>query len=253
MLRVDKGEMATVAMKEIATEASLTPENASESDLEEQDEFPDDIGYGFSDDFPLSPGGTQFSSPQLRADHLQTLLMKKKSTERYLDRKLKDSNAESSDSLIEQGYLTETTKAKARHERAALQKVEVYLGEMKKFFDLDANTVEIHLKDFCYTAKVDPSQKITTVCDKEGLFSRMSKWMKGHGVTRVEKVDKPILDDINLVLKPSKMYLVLGPPGSGKTTLLKAIAGRLSMNNGETTKGVVTYNGLSLEVKYNVP
>ena len=36
-----------------------------------------------------------------------------------------------------------------------------------------------------------------------------------------------VLTDVNLVFKPSKMYLVLGPPLSGKTSLLKAIAGLL--------------------------
>ena len=36
-----------------------------------------------------------------------------------------------------------------------------------------------------------------------------------------------VLTDVNLVFKPSKMYLVLGPPLSGKTSLLKAISGLL--------------------------
>ena len=36
-----------------------------------------------------------------------------------------------------------------------------------------------------------------------------------------------VLTDVNLVLRPGKMYLVLGPPLSGKTSLLKAVAGML--------------------------
>jgi len=36
-----------------------------------------------------------------------------------------------------------------------------------------------------------------------------------------------VLSDVNLVLQPQKMYLILGPPLSGKTSLLKAIAGML--------------------------
>ena len=52
---------------------------------------------------------------------------------------------------------------------------------------------------------------------------------------RTPKEDQPekkqsvtnVLSNINLVLKPNSMYLVLGPPLSGKTSLLKAIAGML--------------------------
>jgi ABC-type multidrug transport system fused ATPase/permease subunit len=217
-----------------------------ESDLEEEDDFPRDFGF-----YHLSPGGTPFS-PAMRADHLQTLLMKRHTTVRYLDSKLSDSPSASLDSLTDYQYLTDTTKAKARQERAALQKVENYLRQLRPFFNLDENTVEIHLKDFRYTTKVNrASEKISTVYN-EGVCYKLSKWIQRRrsGITKhKEVVDKVILNDINLVLKPSKMYLVLGPPGSGKTSLLRAIAGLLSKANGETTEGSVTYNGMSLDVR----
>ena len=34
-----------------------------------------------------------------------------------------------------------------------------------------------------------------------------------------------LLDDINVVLKPGRMTLLLGPPGSGKSILMKTLAG----------------------------
>ena len=59
---------------------------------------------------------------------------------------------------------------------------------------------------------------------------------------------KYILKDINLVLKPGRTYLVMGPPGCGKTSLLKSIAGRLkkvpSLGDGK-----IEYNGVSMEVR----
>jgi ABC-type multidrug transport system ATPase subunit len=41
------------------------------------------------------------------------------------------------------------------------------------------------------------------------------------------KVPINILHDINGIIKPKRMTLLLGPPGSGKTTLLLALAGKL--------------------------
>ncbi|KAJ6942530.1 Pleiotropic drug resistance protein 1 [Populus alba x Populus x berolinensis] len=50
-----------------------------------------------------------------------------------------------------------------------------------------------------------------------------------------------ILNDVNGIIKPCRMTLLLGPPGSGKTTLLLALAGKLP-NNLEYS-GRVSYNG----------
>jgi len=71
---------------------------------------------------------------------------------------------------------------------------------------------------------------------------------------------RPILSNVNLCLKPGKMYLILGAPSSGKTTLLKAIAGLLpnprvlaGQNKGQPRPkspfidGVVEYNGQTME------
>ncbi|KAH9321630.1 hypothetical protein KI387_016269 [Taxus chinensis] len=53
-----------------------------------------------------------------------------------------------------------------------------------------------------------------------------------------------ILHDVNGIIKPSRMTLLLGPPGAGKTTLLTILAGKPDRNL--KTAGNVTYNGHSL-------
>jgi len=51
-----------------------------------------------------------------------------------------------------------------------------------------------------------------------------------------------VLKNINLVIKPRTMTLVLAPPGHGKSALLKTLAGQL-----EPTEGKVTWNGFGKE------
>ena len=40
-----------------------------------------------------------------------------------------------------------------------------------------------------------------------------------------------ILEDVNIIIPPGRMTLLLGPPGSGKSTLLAALAGKLQNTN----------------------
>ncbi|CAK7329316.1 unnamed protein product [Dovyalis caffra] len=61
------------------------------------------------------------------------------------------------------------------------------------------------------------------------------------GLSPSKKRIVKILQDVNGVVKPSRMSLLLGPPGSGKTTLLKALVGKL--DNDVKVIGKVTYCG----------
>ncbi|XP_057493789.1 pleiotropic drug resistance protein 3-like [Actinidia eriantha] len=51
--------------------------------------------------------------------------------------------------------------------------------------------------------------------------------------------------DVNGIIKPGRITLLLGPPGCGKTTLLKALSGNL--NKSLKVTGEVSYNGYKLE------
>ncbi|XP_021903944.1 LOW QUALITY PROTEIN: pleiotropic drug resistance protein 2-like [Carica papaya] len=54
-----------------------------------------------------------------------------------------------------------------------------------------------------------------------------------------------ILKNVNGIVKPSRMTLLLGPPGSGKTTLLEALAGKLGKGLRKVS-GDITYCGHEL-------
>ncbi|ESR40384.1 ABC transporter G family member 40 [Citrus sinensis] len=54
-----------------------------------------------------------------------------------------------------------------------------------------------------------------------------------------------ILKDVNGIVKPSRLTLLLGPPASGKTTLLLALAGKLDPSL--KLSGRVTYNGHNMD------
>ncbi|KAJ6338662.1 hypothetical protein OIU76_008181 [Salix suchowensis] len=53
-----------------------------------------------------------------------------------------------------------------------------------------------------------------------------------------------ILKNVNGIIKPSRMTLLLGPPGCGKTTLLQALAAKLDKSL--KVEGEISYNGYRL-------
>ncbi|TXG71482.1 hypothetical protein EZV62_000061 [Acer yangbiense] len=72
-------------------------------------------------------------------------------------------------------------------------------------------------------------------------FSVFKKAIKSK--SREAKIS--ILKDVNGIIKPSRLTLLLGPPGCGKTTLLLALAGKLDHSLKAT--GYISYNGYRLD------
>jgi len=135
--------------------------------------------------------------------------------------------------------------------------------------------VEVRVKDYSYhiPVKMD-APMVKTVANQSFCYAAYEFFRRIHQYRQAKKdgvrrasfwrpdsagdvllpfEKKPILNDINLVLKPGHCYLVLGPPASGKTSLLKAIAGLLPDSrglDGKPTKdkphqvGRIEYNGV---------
>ena len=116
--------------------------------------------------------------------------------------------------------------------------------------------LEVRLKDFTYTVPVETkSSKIMTVYNASCVYpiaQHMKRFVLGEPKKMKECETKAVLRNINLVLKPGKQYLVLGPPGSGKSTLLQAIAGLVHPRKSEQVEGTISYNGRTLAVRASI-
>jgi len=114
--------------------------------------------------------------------------------------------------------------------------------------------LEIRLKNFSFKV---PSR--ANCPDKDGIATvatplykmkaTLKKYLLYHKREKKEKQVTNVLSNVNLVLKPGKMYLVLGPPQSGKTSLLKAIGG--SLPQGDFPSGYKEKKYLTGQVIYN--
>lgn len=123
-------------------------------------------------------------------------------------------------------------------------------GAVEKLPDL-----EIRLKNFSFKV---PS-RANNDTDKDGIVTvatplykikaMLKKFLLYHKRVKKEKLVTNVLSNVNLVLKPGKMYLVLGPPQSGKTSLLKAIGG--SLPQGDFPSGYEEKKYLTGQVVYN--
>lgn len=90
-------------------------------------------------------------------------------------------------------------------------------------------------------------QHIETV-HSAGIFFKWSRRIQRlvtKGQWRDYTQDTTIIENINLVLEPGKMVLLLGGPGSGKTSILRYIANILPKGNMFTNEGQVTLSGIS--------
>ncbi|KAL8148054.1 hypothetical protein AgCh_005408 [Apium graveolens] len=77
------------------------------------------------------------------------------------------------------------------------------------------------------------------------MFNMTEALLRKLRIYRPKRRKLSILDNMNGIIRPSRLTLLLGPPSSGKTTLLLALAGRLGQDL--QMSGNVTYNGHSLK------
>ncbi|XP_010270957.1 PREDICTED: pleiotropic drug resistance protein 3-like [Nelumbo nucifera] len=110
--------------------------------------------------------------------------------------------------------------------------------------DVKLPTVEVRYKNLCVEAecKVVHGKPLPTLWNSvKSIFSVITK-MSG---CNSQEVKISILKDVNGIIKPSRLTLLLGPPGCGKTTLLLALARKLNYSLKST--GEICYNGYRLD------
>ncbi|KAM0962434.1 hypothetical protein ACFX2A_022042 [Malus domestica] len=105
-------------------------------------------------------------------------------------------------------------------------------------------TVEVRYKNLFVEAECDVVQGKPLPTLWNSLLSFLSVftkaiWCKSSGAKM------SILSDVNGIIKPSRLTLLLGTPGCGKTTLLLALAGKLDKSL--KVAGEVSYNGYKLD------
>jgi ABC-type lipoprotein export system ATPase subunit len=110
--------------------------------------------------------------------------------------------------------------------------------------------VEIRLLNLTYRVPRRDREtvpKISTIYNSSPLYKCVKFLQSFQSDEKKKKAEwTNVLTNVNLVLKPKKMYLVLGPPLCGKTSLLKAIAGMISCQQGEVLDGSILYNNLNV-------
>ena len=67
----------------------------------------------------------------------------------------------------------------------------------------------------------------------------------------IKRQDRTVLDDVNLLLQPSKFYYLIGKVGSGKSTLMKTMYADVRISAGDAAN-VLDYNLLNLP-KRDIP
>jgi len=189
-----------------------------------------------------------------REDHLQKFVLKKQEDMKYLKRLSQTSVIEESrDPSILQLSANDTEMSNIKNERLEKDTEEIikensYQNDVGKHIPL--SSIEIKMNDFSYKIRKDvEDSKIKTVVNQSFLYAAY-RWV--GRVYRRQKAKKKeelvVLESVDLVFKPGRMYLVLGDPnGGGKEALLKAIAGRLHESRNCFSDGNILFNGLSFK------
>ncbi|KAG0577997.1 hypothetical protein KC19_5G197200 [Ceratodon purpureus] len=124
---------------------------------------------------------------------------------------------------------------------------EIFLLKLRKRIDnvgIELPTIEVRYENLsvdadCYVG----SRALPTLWNSARNFAEQC--LQTIRISTTKKTVLNILNNVNGIIKPQRMTLLLGPPGSGKTTLLLALAGKLDKDL--HVKGTVTYNGHNLD------
>lgn len=209
-----------------------------------------------------------------RPDHLKKLYIKRRISEAVIDSLTKRNDREAlqrdieaiSEQITEDDSLLVTLDASLikelkdevelemdkEAESAKIQELNKIGEKYTPYFQgLGEYPLEVRLQKFSYSVLVnEDNAKIQTVYNASCLYP-LTKFVKRmwHCERKAEKVltEKQILNNIHLVFKPGRQYLILGAPGSGKTTLLRAIAGILNPPKSAKIEGTISYSGRTLK------
>ncbi|KAL5771311.1 hypothetical protein ACOSP7_015465 [Xanthoceras sorbifolium] len=123
---------------------------------------------------------------------------------------------------------------------------ERFFDRMRKRFDavgLEFPKIEVRFQNLRVESFVHVgSRALPTI--PNFIFNMTEALLRQLRIYRGKRSKLTILDNVNGIIRPSRLTLLLGPPSSGKTTLLLALAGRLGTQL--QMSGRITYNGHGL-------
>ena len=193
----------------------------------------------------------------VREDHMNKLIQQRRTSMASLfpstDTADETTDKESSDD-VESTFKLQRKESMEMHSEF-VRHLKDFLGRLGYITSVNLPSMEIRLQNVSYRVpSLDDGSgknKIPTIYNTSPLYSiqRFVKWLSrtakkdenNNPSKKKEKLVTNVLTNVNLVLKPKCMYLILGPPLSGKTSLLKAIAGMLPQ--GTFPKGYTTTSG----------
>ncbi|XP_028551888.1 ABC transporter G family member 44 isoform X1 [Dendrobium catenatum] len=124
---------------------------------------------------------------------------------------------------------------------------ERFLLKLKNRIDrvgIDFPTVEMRFEDLTIEAEAYVGSR-SLPSFFNAIMNNLEAIANYLHITPSKKRPFTILHNINGIIKPRRMTLLLGPPGSGKTSMLLALAGKLSSDL--KVSGKVTYNGHGMD------
>lgn len=180
-----------------------------------------------------------------RRDHLQRLCTEKDLQDSIVNRSLtaknfadafmaEDEIRDVEDPHVESRQIQSSEERKVQEVSGRIREVLQLLDEYKSVsWNSKSVPVEVRLDDLTYTVFISQNEKVKTVFNAScfySIFKAYKRYVKREVQVRQELTPKKVLDRINLVLKPGKMYLLLGPPRSGESlTVQRDAVGEMNL------------------------